>query len=729
MFFKRFTRLRNFKALYPEKGGVSGLVLFAFLLTPFTSGAALAEVRSPEEEKRAVFMESVTVTANKVEENITDVPQSISVIDAFTIEERSMRNIGDAISLIPNMSVNPSHGRQVNIRGLNSSIFTNNNPVVLYMDGIPQTGRYGFDASLANVERIEVLRGPQGTLYGKDAIGGIINVVTREPGDTWQGSVGAEYGSWNFMQTSMNVNGPVKKDLLYMGLNGVFQKDDGWIKNIHPGMEKEANGKDSRKLGAYLLYKPTDRLRMRLTVNDEEENKDWRSGYVLPSGSPFSAVRRKDAEHVDFDVKSFDNTESQSQGLNLAYAFDRMELTSVTTRRKVIQKGDYDGDFANQALYAGLKQFSNMEHESWTQEIRLASSNQEGIRWVGGIYLDRDTLDYGPYGQQFPNFDPVSMQFLGNFEMNAVSATDSETRAIFGQVMVPLGKRMEMTLGGRYQSIEKKMDLDMYYLPVGGSGPPFYVLHTKKTWDVFLPKAAFAYKINEDWTAYASWSRGYMPGGFNNFAMGGEEKDNRFDPQQSTNYEVGLKAALQKLHFSAVLFHMEIEDIHVYKGVGNMYLTSNAKKAHSQGAELEAVWMPTDSLEISTALGIVDAEYDDYDAGSVKFDGKNIEHTPSHTARLGVAYYHPGGFYSRFDAKNQGAIHFYDDVNKDFVKQDAFTLVDMRLGYRFKNWDVYVYGKNLTDEEYVTNFMCNSLVSLADFGDPRTFGMGVRYTF
>ena len=235
--------------------------------------------------------------------------------------------------------------------------------------------------------------------------------------------------------------------------------------------------------------------------------------------------------------------------------------------------------------------------------------------------------------------------FYGNYQMNAVSVSDSENMAVFGQAIVPLGDRLDMTLGARFQKIDKEIDMKMYSLPIGMTGPASFEYRGDKSWDDFLPKAALTYQINDDWTAYASYSQGYMPGGFNFFATAGTEEDNCFEPEESTNYEMGIKASLNRLQMAASVFHMDIKNIHVYKAVGTMYLTSNAEKAHSMGIELEMKYRLTDTIELNGALGLIDTEYDSYDVGGgINFNGFDIQCTPSHTANIGIAYFHPGGF-------------------------------------------------------------------------------------
>jgi iron complex outermembrane receptor protein len=704
------------------KGGSTAVtILAALLLVVATHGPSRAET---EGETKSLALESISVTANKIEEDVTDVPQSITVIDEYIIEEKGIKDIPDIIEEVPNMTNAPNRGGNwVNFRGLNASLFTRNSPVVIYVDGVPYSSTDSFDASMVNVERVEVLRGPQGTLYGKDAIGAVINVVTKEPSNDFQGKIGAEYGSFNYMQGLMNLSGPVLKDKLYFGIHGAYEQNDGWIENEYPGMDDDSTRESNRKIGVHLLFKPAERLSARLNVSNDYTRNHWMDWYGLPAGTQISAFDPDDAEHMEFDVPTLDEIESNAQNLHVSYAFSPLTLTSTTTHRRVEVDSVYDCDFGNNPSYAGLEKFYDVSIDTWTQELRLASNKTEGFRWVGGLYFDVEEKNVGPFGQQFPTGS-------GNYEMNAESTTDSNTWAVFGQTMVPLGAGFELTLGGRYQRIKKEIDLDMYQLPVGMSGPPSYHLEADKTWNAFLPKVALAYRISDAWTAYASWSKGYMPGGFNDVAMSGTADDNSFDPQKSTNYELGIKGSFNRLRLAASVFRMDIEDIHVWKSVAiSTYVTDNAKKAHSQGIEVEATYLPFNTLELTLAAGFIDAEYDDYDAGAIKFDGEKIEQTPSHTVRAGIAYNHPGGFYSRADVRHQGRTYYFNDANKAFEKVGNYTVLDLRAGYRFRGWDVYAYGDNLTDEEYITCFLTGGTASIATFGEPRTFGVGARWQF
>ncbi len=696
-------------------------------------GMALLDspLRAKEFKDKAVMeMESITVTANKIEEDIQKVPQSITVMDEYLLEDKGITDVPDLIKQVPNMAITESgSGNAVSFRGLNTSLFTNNNPVVIYIDGVPIISRYGFDASLANVERVEVLRGPQGALYGKDAIGGVINIVTKTPENKWHGMIGSEYGSYNYMQGIFNMSGSLIADTLFMGINGKYEQDDGWIDNTNAQSSAAGNEFDKQQLSGYLLFTPTDRLSARLTLAMDNQSMSWINGYGMPAGTDISEFNRDDAEKVDFDMPTVNDIDCFSQSLHLSYAFDAVTLTSTTTHKKRDIEGDYDADYLAGNYYDGLIMYDYSETEAYTQELRVSSNNESGVRWVTGFYLDWEKHEQGPYGMQYPYYDNLGT-FYGNFDFNAESDTDSTTYAAFGQAMIPIGERFELTLGGRYQHIEKEMDLDMYYLPVGTTGAPYFSVSGDKEWDVLLPKAAISFALNDNWQTYVSYSQGYMPGGFNYFASSGTAEDNSFDPQTSTNYELGIKGSVNRLRLAATLFYMDIEDVHVYKSDGINFYTDNADSGHSQGIELEFAYKLTNTIELTGSLGLIEAEYDTYDAGNgVSFDGQDIENTPAYTATAGVSYIHPNGLYGRVDMKAAGKTAFYADLDKDFVKEDAYITFNAKIGYRTGGWDFYVYGKNLTDEEYIVSYNSNASRSRAEFGDPLTAGLGIRYRF
>ncbi len=674
-------------------------------------------------QEKVSILEDITVSANKIEENIQDVPQSITVISEEDLEDKGIKKVSDIIKEIPNMSMqNTANGKQTSFRGLNTSAFTNNNPIVIYIDGVPYYDRYDFDPSLANVEQIEVLRGPQGTLYGKDAIGAVINIITKTPSNEWHGTVGAEYGDNNYLKTTINTNGAIINNKLFAGINGSFISDDGWITNHYSEMNENANEKKDRKTSGFLLFKPTDELSAKLTLTNNYVKNYFMDGFSSDPSLNINSLKRKDAENASFDIPAFDKTKVNSQTLNLAYEVEKFKIDSTTTHKKSDLDAQFDTDNkANQGANDGLKQWNYTNLDTWTQELKLSSKNQN-IKWITGIYLDKEDRDQGPYGFEQDYYGAV-------YAGDTYSTTNSKTQAIFGQTMIPLSESFELTVGARYQKIKKEIDL-IGTSSWGGSPFPDLTYQDEKDWNSFLPKAALSYFINDNLTTYLSVSNGYMPGGFNTFPSTNVSSDNTFDPQKSTNYELGMKYTGETYLINTSIFRMNIEDVHVYKQLGAQFITDNAKKAHSQGIELDGKYFLTDNIELSGTLGLIQAKYDDYDNGTRKFDGERIESTPKYTANLGIAYIADAGIYGRLDFNAKGSTTYADGANDNqMIEADGGITSNAKIGYKINTWDIYSYVTNITDEDYVTSYMSKAGVSWVGFNEPRRFGVGAIYKF
>jgi len=656
--------------------------------------------------------DKIIVTANKLEENILDIPQNIMVMDNVTIENKRLRSIEDIVKSIPNMRAKLLDGVSMNYRGINSSVFTNNNPVVIYVDGIPTNNRYGFDFSLLNnIKRIEVLKGPQGTLYGKNAIGGVINIITQKPNNETSINLSFEYGKNNHNFANLNLTTPLIDNTLFLGLNLEGKQDDGWITNQYNNDDKAGKEKDY-KLNTYLAYEK-DKLKTKLVLNKTTSKDYIANEYGLANGSLLSDFKRDDVKNVNYNIPTHMQEKIFSQAFNLRYDFDNFHLDTVTTHKKIDYVANYDLDFSNSLSFGDASIFNTFTNDLLSQEIRL-SNQSKTLKWLVGLYLDKEDKKTNPYGYDAPTF---------NYFERVDSRIKSRNSALFAQTTIPF-KNFEATFGARLQNIEKKVDFKTY----DKADNQFFAMNDKKDWNTFLPKAALLYKINPNLNSYISIAKGYMPGGYNNIPSTGTKEDNSFKPQQSINYEIGLKGVVNNLSFSASIFKMDIKDIHIYKIQGASYVTSNAKKAHSQGIELDFNYFVNDTIEIGGAVGLISAKYDDYDSGFKKYDGEKIEETPSHTANFYISYINPNGFYGFLNIRNQGDERIKNDALAEFITNKGYTTVDLKLGYKKDNLELYAYANNLTDKSYIQNFR-SGLVSVATFGDPRTFGIGVKYSF
>ncbi|WP_418184760.1 TonB-dependent receptor [Aliarcobacter vitoriensis] len=658
-------------------------------------------------------LDEITVSANKMEENIKDVPQSISVITEEDIEQKSIKNISDVIKEVPNMNINNIGFSS--FRGLNFSAFTSNNPVVIYLDGIPYSTNYDYNPSLANVEQIEVLRGPQGTIYGKDAIGGVVNIKTKTPTNQWKGNIQAEYGNDNTFNTKLNTSGAIMDNKLFAGINGSYYHTDGWMKNRYQGVKEDINEKNDRKVAGFLLWKPTENLSAKLTGADNHEKNYNDDSIAINKSKSLNSISRNDVKNINSEIPSIREMKVKAQSLNIAYDWEKVKFESTTTNKKSDYYNDQDGAIANDFV----RYITSTDSKMITQEFKLSSKNQD-IKWITGLYFDKEDLDITT-GMESP-----AMVF------KVPSEQTSKTYAAFGQTMIPLGDSFELTLGGRYQKIKKEIDSRAgMFMPILGQllDHPY---KDEKTWNAFLPKAALTYKINDNLSTYISFSKGYMPGGFNTGATFGGTTENMFEPQKSTNYEVGAKYIGNSFALNATIFRMEIEDIHVFKYVSPIEpVTSNAKKAHSQGIEIDGTYFITDNLSISGAVGLIQAKYDNYDNGNRKFDGEKIENTPKYTANLGISYLADTGIYGKVDLNAIGKNSFFDgEGNGSMLEADGAIITNAKVGYKVGDFDIYAFAKNLTNEDYVTTYLSSSSSDYwVRLNEPRRFGIGAIYKF
>jgi len=663
----------------------------------------------------------VTVTANKMEDNINDIPQSITVMTDVDIEERGIDRVSDLIEYIPNINsvtIPPVAAATINFRGINYSTFTNSSPVTIYVDGVPYTHMLGIDKAISNVLRVEVLRGPQGTLYGKDSMGGVINIITKEPLDIAEGSIKVEYGSDNYQEVPFDISAPLIDDKLYLGINGVYSQGDGWVTNHYPGQRKDAN-EEERYLGNIkLLYKPTDNISIKFNASREGDTRYGMVGGMVPTSTNIHSYERDDFKDASYDQDTYFKNKSASQALHVDCYFSDFTFSSLTTHNKTTPEAYYDKDGSFGTTIGNNYNFIKFETRNIAQEFRL-SSDGYGLRWVVGLYFENQKED---------NF--VGMKNTST-DYSAISEIKSDTVAGFGQIIVPFWEDYELTLGGRYQRIRKNIDLETSMLNVAtGNALLYYAMDEDKIWNTFLPKVALSYKINNDLNTYFSITRGYLAGGFNYNASA--DVQNNFDAQKSTNYELGVRGNLlnNSLYLSAAIFYMNMEDLHVYSTdpQSGARVTSNAAEAYSQGIELELEYAMNDNLRINTSLGVIQSKYDDYvDASGNDFTENKMQNTPQYVFNVGVSYFSNNGIYGRLDIKNQGKTYFNSSNTN---KENSYTTANIKVGYLFNNFDIYTYINNIADESYLTgvNDMGMGYNSLT-FGNPRFIGVGARYAF
>ena len=679
-----------------------------------------------EQTKQSVNLGEVEVTANKISENLKDVPQSISVVSDTELQEREVKNVEELVKTMPNITGVGGMYEGISTRGLNPSIYTSSNPVTVYVGGVAQSNKDAAYIPVTNIDHVEVLRGPSSAIYGKDSIGGIINIVLKEPTNEWSGSVGAEYGSHKYMLGLFETSGALIDDKLFLGLNGSASKEDGWIINDLNG--DKANDKKNYNFGLNLKIVPTDRFTIKIYGDLFHRQDDSLDELFIPK-SRFGNISKSEAKHINLETPARVKQASSSGALDLKYEFDKFDATSATTFRRAKKDGLYDEDFGSKITYLdpdhyGLITFLNSKNDTFSEELRFSSVGEQSFKWVGGLYYENEKQVFGPIGDQYGDGGRTIVE-------DWPSVNRAQTASVFGQIIYPITSKFDATLGGRYQQIRKHTKVDYFSYELGHNpGAPAFSMDEKATFRTFLPKIALGYDITDELNIYAMYSKGYLAGGFNFYTTGGSREDNKFDAQTSDDYEIGVKGSYESFRFSTALFYMDIKGTHIFytdPNNPNIYSTANADKSKSMGVEFEGVAKASKELDINLAASLLKTKYGDYiNKDGTNNKGNKIEKNPEYKLSLGASYYAPMGIYTRLDGNMIGKTYF-DAQNK--LAQKSYFTADAKVGYLKDGFDVYFYVKNLTDREYFSHIRDRASNVLVTYGKGRTLGVGVRYSF
>lgn len=678
--------------------------LLCIVLTAGLILSASANVYADEDEQQknqAVSLESITVTANKMEENPQDIPMSITSFDEIEILDRSIKQTSDIFQRIPNIHMTKMGpvGLSENIasiRGI-TSFMTGGSVFGFFVDEVfcPSA-----DINLVDVQRIEVLRGPQGTLYGNNTEAAVINIITKDPENEWAGDISLSYGNYNTIETVLAGGGALVEEKLFLRLAGKFSSADGYFNNTVDD-DDEVNEGETYDGRISLRYKPSEKLTADLKVNLQSYDTNY------AEFSTFDKVMDGDFDISVNDPGKVDN-DFASGSLKIAYDMKNVRLTSITTALNDDSSYGNDVDFT---AYDYLGFEAGTDRSLYTEELRLNSLSASPLKWTAGVYLytgEEDGsifFDLKPYG--------VRSEQYGN--------TDSTGMAVFGQADYTID-RFVITAGLRYEHEEKDYDYEwkggalVGYTPCAGS--------SEEDFDALLPKLALTYHATDNFRPYASVARGFKSGGFNLSSDPGEA----YDSEYTWNYEVGFKSELfdNKVQLNAALFYIDWEDLQVEQPSYPDYIIKNAAEATSKGAELELSVRPVTGLEIYGSVGYVDATFDEYTLDGVDYSDKDIPNSPSHTYSLGSTYRFCEHWMVNAEINGTGTIYYEADNVKS---QDSYRIVDLKAGYEADKFDVYLWGRNLFDEAYATRAFEMSNEWWARAGDPLTCGVTFRYRF
>ncbi|EXJ15626.1 TonB-dependent receptor [Imhoffiella purpurea] len=672
-----------------------------------------------------VSLPTLIVTAEKREQSLQDVPLSVSAIDDLEQEDAGVENVDDMASRVPSLYISNAATASsfMSLRGIVSQQ-TPGAPagIGVYVDGVIRMDPLSAlmtNVDLLDVERVEVLRGPQGTLWGRNTEAGAINIVTRRPDNEARAKARVTVGDEGYRVGEISANMPLIDQEMFLSLAGVRTLRDGFSTNTVSG--KDVDDIDEGMFRGKLRWLPISGLDVQLTV-DKAEARDGSYDYSYVSGSDLSnATPRKITSDRDDQREHHD---SYGFSLDLSYDMDVARITSITAYRKNKTENFGDTDFSAYDLTGA---FSEFEQEQWTQELRLASKEGDGrLDWLVGVFLFDTRHD-----DRLDSTTGTDAPLLGMPEGYPLSvgsnSLQEEGQAVFGSLTYALTDRWSLTGGLRYEHEEKDFSSSglLYGAPVRFDEDANY--------SEFLPKLSLSYTWSPDIMAYASLSQGARSGGFNSPLV--SATGNTYDNELSTSYELGLKSTWwdRRLRLNAAVFRMDIDDQQIGQTVpGTAFvITTNAGESRNYGVELEMQAAVTEELVIIANGAYLDTEFKDYvdPSAGADYSGNSAPLAPEYTYLLAAQYNKPiGGLLlgARMELQGTGRVYF-DSANS--LSQDPYALLNLRLGLSSDDWSVVLWGKNLTDEDYVRYASAYGADALAVYGAPRTFGVTASYAF
>lgn len=686
---------------------------------------ASAQVATEPVEDEVSILGPVVVTAQKREENLQDVAISITAFSGDQLSRLAVTNPIELVNFVPGLEVSGAAGGTSNsfsIRGVTQNAFASNleSPVAVYSDDSYLTLNGIVNASLFDVERVEVLRGPQGTLFGRNATGGLIHYISARPTDEFTGFTTLQLGEDGRQRIEAAVSGPIA-DKVSGRLSGVINKNDGLIKNdIGPNAYRT----DDYSVRGQLLLKPTEDLTalFKVLYSDQDDAKGGYSHvvafggeYAGPTDVDFFGYRDPDGNPYtgSFDFPFFNRAEILDLTATVDFDFGDFTFTSVTNSQDIETAYGEDSDVTPISVYHFARE-NNVDQ--FSQEFRLGYSGDAWDLLLGAYYLNID----GVY-----RTDQLGDVFFGPGGVEvAIADQETTTWALFGQADVELDDQWSLTFGLRYNTDDKDLTYSTSNLFDAGGFGPFSVSDTFSE-DDFSAKAQMNFEPNDDWLLYAGYNRGIKSGGFNFplFAFGFSTVDDfreglRFTGEVLNSYEAGFKADLgRSTTLNASVFYYDYKDFQAFSFDGLATRILNVDSEH-YGGELELYSNPMRGLDIILGVSLLDAEVSGVPL-AVSDGTETPVFSPSATVNGLISYSWPapaslGGDFSVQLDGNWKDDHNFNLTASPVLREDAYALFNARVGYRSTSdrWEAALFVKNLADQYY----RAYSFDTSADFG-------------
>ncbi len=731
-FYTQTDKLGNFVFLQVPAGNY-GILLeaeeYASLMKQVEIAGSNAEIMV-QMNRSVQQLDEVVVTAEKREDKLQQVPVSISALNARSIDNYRIWNSQQLTAIVPSLySDNPGDSRNItSVRGI---VTTSYDPAVAtYIDGVNQFSLDSYISTISDAERIEVLRGPQGTLYGRNAMGGVINILSKAPTNNTSLFGEASLGNYALQRYNAGFRTPLLKNKLFAGANILYTSRNGYYDNE---TTKSSFDKQHLFYGNYfLIYKPAQRWS--ITLNTKHQANRNNGAFPLVNG------KQEAFEHaykLSQDAVSTMIDNSLNSSLSVVHSGKSLNVSAISSYQKNYRYYDkpLDGDFSPADIVTIKNNYGkpNNEVQVFTQELRVSSPGaNKKWQYTAGAYFFYQTnpakqatyfgKDAGLYGVDDTDFEIINQ-----------SGSKGTGTALFGQLSYAVTQHLRLTAGMRYdnehrslsvESSYKKGDFDMNLLPDTSASANFHAVS---------PKFTIQYLISGSSNVYATYTRGFRTGGLSPLSSDPSQPPlYAYLPEKSDNYEAGTKHTFRdgKLSVNLSIYTSYIRNAQVPTLVlpEAITLIKNTGRLRTSGVEAEITALPAKGLMLGYSGSVISTRYQSLtlsqNGTAVNLAGKHQVYTPSATSMLFAQYNLP--LAKELSAFVRGEWQYRGNMYFDFansIEQPRYHLFHTRAGIDTKKVGLYIWCRNVFAKKYIAYAYDFGAVHL---GDPQTFGLTLR---
>ena len=642
------------------------------------------------------------------------------------VETLDAERLNELLGYLPGFasiaSDSAGYGDIVGMRGSTNTLFFGGAGVAMVVDDVPYGDVLGYSTEFFDLESFTLHRGPQGSRFARNGVGGLMELRTLGPTKEHEHGFSAEYGSYDLTHLRYRSSGPLDKDWSY-SFQTYFKERDGLIDNITLGRDTDTR-EQLGTLGS-LFYNPSEDFEMRFRFMYERTRDGSQRLSALPGttsafGEFVDSQLVKDPFKVASNIPGVTEIDRFQLSMHLDQDFGKVNLKSITAFSNwKLGPNTVDLDLtAFDLSRSSIRQEQNL----FSQEFRVQSNQDAEVRWLSGLaYLNKD--NQGVANRFFPLFDNISANQFTNFDI------DDESVALFGNVQWDAVEDLTIEVGGRLESVENSISR-IKTDPIGGLFmplPPAFAGESNGVY--FSPSLGATYVVNSQTSVFARTSLSYKPQGFTAFSDNAATTD--FDEEQSLETEIGVRYQSSDQSLGAELrsYFKQIDDYQLNQSIPMTtdFIIANADRVEALGVEGEVFWKPVSGLTVQASAGWNQIEFEEHTgAAGADLSGNDVPFLPEFTAGMVVRYDFENGFFAQTGLRTVGAT-FFDETNNSDYRQGSYEVLDAQLGYQGDGWNAAIFARNLTDEDYYS-FM-NSQISAGVAGDPEMYGVRVGLEF